>query len=787
MSVFQNAIGTVLRRGLTFMSKRRLPQIAGELKLPGLTAPVEVIRDRWGIPHLYAASTHDLFFAQGFVHAQDRLWQMELNRRTATGKLSELFGEVALDTDRAVRTFGFARTAQIDLDNAADDILDTIQAYSHGVNAFLQQPAVKLPVEFTLLRHTPEPWTPLDTMAFMRVLVWQLSHAWYGEIVRAQLNEAVGPEHAAELEIHYPATSPTTLPQGIEFNAIDASGLLQALHGPFLDYGKGSNAWCVSGSKTTTGQPFLCNDPHLPLMLPSLWYKIHLVGGSMNTIGISLPGVPMVLIGHNARVAWGMTLAYTDCEDLFIEKIDPARPNKYRFRDELRTARVVREEIRVKGRAQPHVEEVTLTHHGPIISDVIGYPGKRVAVNSMALRPSQVARGWLNLNRAAGWNDFVKAMRLIEAPQLNVPYADVDGNIGYWCTGRVPIRAQGKGDVPVPGWTGEYEWLGEVPFEEMPHALNPQQGYVVTCNHRLVPDGYPHFLGEVWMNGYRARRIVEVLESKSQVAIDDLRALQVDFFCVPGVEFAQRVGNLTADDPDVALALDLLRRWDGCLTPETIGGTVYEVARYTLVRNVLEAALSKSLVDQVMGKGFHPLLMTASEFYGHDTVTILRLLDDPQSWWMRQAGGRDAVLTRSLKQAIGWLRSTLGPDQSQWQWGKIHRATFPHAMALQKPLDRVFNRGPYPIGGDTDTVCQVAMLPDDPYDNKAWAPTYRQIIDLGDLSRSQWIYAPGQSGQVGHRHYDDLIDPWRKGETIPMLWTREQVDDAAEGRLVLKS
>ncbi|HTP06732.1 MAG TPA: penicillin acylase family protein, partial [Anaerolineae bacterium] len=325
MSAFQNAIGSVLRGGLTFLSKRRLPQIDGTLNVPGLTASVEIIRDRWGIPHIYAANTHDLFFAQGFAHAQDRLWQMELNRRTATGRLSEIFGEVALDTDRAVRTFGFARIAAIDLDNATDDVLTVMQAYADGVNAYLQHPARQLPVEFTLLRHTPEPWALLDSMAFMRVLVWQLSHAWYGEIVRAQVIETVGLEHAAELEIHYPAANPTTLPQGIEFNAIDTNGLLQALRGPFLDQGKGSNAWCVTGSKTTTGQPILCNDPHLPLMLPSLWYKVHLIGGAINTIGISLPGVPMVLIGHNDHIAWGMTLAYTDCEDLFIEKIDPAR------------------------------------------------------------------------------------------------------------------------------------------------------------------------------------------------------------------------------------------------------------------------------------------------------------------------------------------------------------------------------------------------------------------------------------------------------------------------------
>jgi penicillin amidase len=405
----------------------------------------------------------------------------------------------------------------------------------------------------------------------------------------------------------------------------------------------------------------------------------------------------------------------------------------------------------------------------------------------MALRTNQTARGWLWLNQAQDWDDFVKALRLISAPQLNIAYADLDGNIGYWCTGSVPVRAQGKGDVPVPGWTGDYEWLGEVPFDEMPHALNPQQGYVVTCNHRLMPDDYAHFLGEVWMNGYRARRLSELLESKQPLLLEDMRALQLDFYCIPGREFANCLLDLQSEDGDVKLALDLLRRWDGYLVPETIGGTVYEVARYTVLRNIFAVALKPSLMNQWAGKGFHPLLMPASEFYGHDTVTLLRMLDRPESWWLQQAGGRDAVLPRSLKQAVEWLRAALGSDVQQWQWGRLHRANFPHALALQKPLDLVFNRGPYPIGGDTDTVCQTAMLPDEAYDNKAWSPTYRQIVDLSDLSRSQWMYAPGQSGQLGSKHYDDLIEPWLKGETIPMLWTREQVDAAAEGKLVLKS
>ena len=785
MAASFNPIGTVARGGLTWLGKRRLPQVNGELALPALEEPVTVVRDQWGVPHLYAANLRDVFTALGFTHAQDRLWQMEVHRRLASGRLSELFGEVALDTDRAARIFGFRRLAENDLEDMATDVQEALAAYADGVNAFIQQADGRWPLEFTLLRHTPEPWTILDSQAFVRLLIWQMSHAWYGEIVRAQLIEAVGGDHAAELEIQYPAISPTTLPQGIEFNAIDVDGVMRALRGPFLDHGKGSNAWCVAGSRTTTGAPILCNDPHLPLMLPSLWYEVQLVGGPLNVIGVSLPAMPLVLIGHNERIAWGITLAYTDCEDLFIEKIDPARPNKYRFGEEWRTAAQVTEAILVKGRAEPHIEEVTLTHHGPIVSDVIGYSGKRVAVNSMALRPNAAARGWLKLNLAQGWDDFVRAVRLITAPQLNIAYADVEGNIGHWCTGATPVRAQGKGDVPVPGWTGEYEWQGEVPFEEMPHALNPQQGYVVTCNNRLLPADSPNFLGEVWMNGYRARRASDVIESKPKHSLEEFGALQMDVYCVPGLEFVKRLSDFNSAEADVKLALDLLRRWDGYLQADTIGGSVYEVARYTLVRQLLEPALPRSLIERWCGLGFHPLLMAASEFYGHDTVTLLRLLDQPESWWIQQAGGREVWLTRGLKQTIEWLRATLGPDTSSWQWGRLHTVTFPHTLAAQKPLDVVFNRGPYPIGGDTDTLCQIAYQPDDPYTGKGWAPTYRQVIDLGDLSRSLWVYAPGQSGQLGSPHYDDLIDAWRTGKLVPMLWTREQVEAAAESRLVL--
>jgi penicillin amidase len=786
MSILYDLLTPPVRGLLTAIGKRRLPTTSGTLKLPGLGAPVEVLRDRWGVPHVYAKTERDAFMAQGYVHAQDRLWQMELNRRTANGRLSELFGSLALDTDRAALTFGFRRLGVADWVAIDPDLRKVVDAYTAGVNAYLTSAEYRAPVEFTLIGLKPQPWTPEDTMAFSRVMLWQLSHAWYGELLRAWMIEKVGAEHAAELEIQYPRLNPVTLPDGIEFNVRSAKGALRAARGPFLQRAMGSNAWTIAGSRTTTGKPFLCNDMHLALSLPGLWYEIQLTAGALQVGGVSPPGLPLVFVGHNNRLAWGVTLAFTDCEDLYVEQIEDGPNPRSRFGKGWKPVQVIEERIPVKGAKQPHVERILITHHGPVISDVVGASDRRLAVCSMALRPSRTLSGLMRLNRARNWNDFVDAMRLFEAPQLNVAYADVDGNVGYWVTGKVPIRARGDGRTPAPGYSADHEWIGEVPFESMPHAYNPRRGLIVTTNQKLVGDRYRYKLGEVYMNGYRARRIEQVLNTRSKVGPADFRALQADFTCLPGLEFVERLRSFSTTDARAGQALELLCGWDGVLSAASVGGTVYEIARARLVRNLLEPGLGKDLSTRLMGQGFHPVLLASHEFYGHDTVAMLRMLDNPKSWWVKQAGGRSAVLERSLVEAVEWLRETLGPDPAQWQWGKIHRAPFDHPLGMQKPLDRIFSRGPVPIGGDTDTPCQTGIASENPYDNRSWSPSFRQIVDLGDLSRSWITTVPGQSGRLGSPHYDDFIETWRKGELHPMLWTRAQVEQALEAKLVLQ-
>nr|MBC8263306.1 penicillin acylase family protein [Anaerolineales bacterium] len=445
MSAFNTVLGALMRPALHAISRSRLPAKRGVQIIPTLEGRVEVFRDQWGIPHIYADHPRDVFRAQGYVHAQDRLWQMEVNRRVGRGRLAELFGDVALDTDRLIRTFGFHRLGQADLDNLPDDARAEVEAYAEGVNAFIEQAGKRLPVEFMMVGHRPEPWTPLDSMAFARVMIWQLSHAWASAIVRARIIEKVGTERAAELEIKYPERHPITLPEGIELNRLEPDGMLKAVQGPYLskglEAGFGSNGWVVAASKSASGHAVLCNDMHLKISAPGLWYFVHLNVGenseALHVAGVSLPGAPYVMVGHNARIAWGMTLAFTDCEDLFVEQLDPHPTPRYRFKDEWLDAEVIPEAIQVKGQDAPHVEDVIVTRHGPLISKALdpfaeasfaealvrrrspdrGEATQAMAVQSMALRPCRAVQGFRALNHAEGWDAFVDAVRLIEAPQ----------------------------------------------------------------------------------------------------------------------------------------------------------------------------------------------------------------------------------------------------------------------------------------------------------------------------------------------------------------------------------
>ncbi len=778
-------------------SRQRVPQLDGRIYLQPLQASVTVRRDRWGIPHIHAQTRHDLFLAQGFVHAQDRLWQMELNRRAAQGTLSAVFGPIALETDRFSRTFGFARLAQTTLASLEAQAHEDLTAYSTGVNAFLAcQPL--LPVEFAIVQHRPQPWQPLDSIAYAHLQMWALTHGAFGELVKAQLVQQADPTLLNDLLMHYPENHPATLPDGLEENSrwIDAwEGTAVPWQNPFhgkgsLDgAGRGSNGWVIAPERSQSGGAILCNDMHLPVGAPSIWHFQHLRSDDgFQVAGFSQPGLPYVIAGHNGQISWGATLAYTDCEDLFIEKLHPDDPTRYQFGDEWRMAKQVVEEIEVRFQ-KPHQETVTMTHHGPLIHNLMTAETPPLAYCSTALRGGMTLDGFGWLNTAVSWDDFAAAAARIQAPSLNLLYADRQGNIGHWVTGQVPIRATGDGSLPTPGWSGQNDWLGMIPFAEMPHALNPQSGLIISANHRLLPpEKSGHNLGQMWRNGYRAARLHQLLDHPTRLGVADCRRIQLDQLSLPGLQMVALLADLEADwataVPDAQLALDLLRQWDGQLTPESVGGTVFQVLVKQLTAALLAPKLPPELTASLLGQGTHPNLHPVNEFQGYWLVNLLKILSDVPKAWCDSMATRNLLLIESLGRSTAVLRQTLGENPGEWQWGRLHQVTFQHALGRITPFDQVFNVGPLPLGGDGNTVAQAGMRPGS-FASDGISVSSRFIIDMSQIEQAEAMLTPGQSGHLGSPHYSDLASLWQQGQFFPILWSEEAILAATSQTLTL--
>jgi penicillin amidase len=820
-------VGGLIYTVVRFLMRRSLPVVDGVLQAQGLGAPVEVIRDRWGVPHIYAASLDDALFAQGYVHAQDRLWQMEMNRRTGHGRLAELFGPVAASTDQFLRTIGLARAARNDWQALGAAERRTLEAYTRGVNAFLAANGKRLPLEFTLLRAKPEPWSPIDSLVFGKVMAWSLSTDWDMELINAALIAKVGPERAARLMGDHASANPIVLP-GQTFAALaqpiiaqfrEAQSLL-----PLGGMGGMSNNWVVDGVKSVTGKPLLANDPHLALQMPSIWYENHLVvtpadGAAeqpFEVTGVSFPGVPFVVIGHNREIAWGFTNAMPDVQDLFVEKLNPDNPAEYEYQGQWQKAQLIREEIRVKGEAAPRVVEVVQTRHGPVITPLL--PHDRAGTEllpahyALAFRwtahdPGTLLRSVGRINMASNWTEFCEAVREWDVPSQNMVYADRASNIGYYMPGRVPVRAKGIGAAPVPGWSGEYEWTGWIAHEELPHAYNPKEHFIATANNRVDGKEYPHFLTSATLNGNRARRIVEMLDAKEKLSADDFARMQVDLYCAPAKTFCQLLAAVRPTDGYMRDALAAVAVWDYRLTKDSVAGAIFELTQFFAMRRVFGPWLGE-LTGYYHGVGLHPLLASFSAYHDRSLVILQQILVNNESDWFVELASsagpvvagppdgadvarpprpvtREGILAAALADAIAYLRQAVGRDMKQWTWGRIHQAGFNHVLGAQKPLDRIFNRGPYPYGGDTNTVWQAAWVPQLPISPAGGSASWRQIIDLGDWDASRVIHTTGQSGHPASKHYDDMIPLWLNGQYHPMLWARERVEANAEARLRL--
>jgi penicillin amidase len=783
--------------------RRPFPQTKGTLHLPGLHEQVDIFRDPYGVPHIYATNSHDLFMAQGFVHAQDRFWQMEFWRRSGSGTLSEILGPSALESDRFIRTVGWHRAAAEELELCDETELGVLNAYAEGVNTYIEQRRGRLGLEFTVLgltgvRFDPEPWTPLNSLTYAKLMAWDLGGNRNAELTRALISARVGIKALDELIPPYQDDHPT-----IVTNAVHEASLAtipaEAFDMGFFGFGEGigSNNWVISGENTESGKPLLANDTHLGIQMPSIWYEVGLhcdpIGPEcpFNVVGFSFASIPGVIIGHNEHIAWGVTNLGPDVQDLFIEKINPEDPNQYEFKGLWEDMEIIREEITVAGQGDPDVVNVRITRHGPIINDVIGgveeewsYGWQPLAFSWTALQPGTTFRSMLLFNTASNWDEFRTALSYWDVPSQNFVYADVDGNIGYQAPGRIPIRASGDGTMPVPGWTGTYDWIGYIPFDSLPRAFNPAEGYIATANNAVVGKDYPYFISTDWAPGYRARRIVEMIEADASITVQDIMAMHGDNVVVYAQDILPFLLQLPTTDPDQAQALDYLRDWNFRAERESVPAAIFE-------------SLRLHLMDRVFGDELGEQLLQRSQSYL--AVALSRMLPEAETHWFDdvttpEVENRDQILLLALGDTIDELSDALGEDMSSWKWGDLHTATFRNQSLGSSGIgiiEAIFNRGPVAVDGTGGAVnatsyqgVKGAISTTESY-TVAALPSMRQIVDLEYFERSLMMHTTGQSGHPFHRHYDDMIDPWRNIQYHPMLWTRGQVEAAAETRLTL--
>ena len=827
-AVVATAAGVVVLIGLVggvyyLLMRRPLPKIKGTVHLQGLHESVDVMTDRYGVPHIYARNEDDLFFAQGYVHAQERLWQMEFNRRLGSGQLSELFGAVTLDLDRFCRRLGLHRAAAAEVERLDAQTRRILVGYATGVNAFIERNRRNLPIEFRLMRFKPAPWQISDSIQWAKVMGWVEGSNWETELIRARIVAEVGAERAAKLEAGYDPHHPLIIPPGVDYEGINL-GMLEQYKAIKQLSGFGmlgaSNSWVVDGSMTATGSPILCNDPHLGQAAPSLWYECHLAAGDIDVIGATFPGSPGIVIGHNRNLAWGLTNAISDVEDLYVERFNPDNPYQYEYQGKWEEARVICEEITVKGKRAPVIEEVRITRHGPILTSVpwatpansaekdmarVGGPDQAVRdVPSapplpLALRWTGLERGNIvaaiqQMNRARTCEEFRNALRDWDVPPQNIIYADQEGNIGYVMAGAIPIRAKGQALVPSPGWTGEYEWTGYVPFDELPQLRNPQQHYLVTANNRVVDDEYPYYITNEWLSGYRAQRIRDLLADQAatrKLTLADMARIQADHYALPAVEIVPHLVKLATNTPLEKAAQDTLRAWDYMLAPASAGAAIYATCLIKLERIVFGAMLAgdEALTSSYLGAGSTPI-SPVNRYVSRSRPLLIRLLNAHDDRWFADSALRggpstwDAALWSAFHTAIEDLRTRLGNNVSRWTYGAIHTMTYVHPLGLAKPLKRVFNRGPMPLGGDIDTVNAGATAPNQPGVVIA-VSSYRQMVSLAEMNTALSGHAPGQSGHVASKHYDDFIKAWLKVQHHPMLFERHSIETNAEGTVHL--
>ncbi len=813
LAIIVVAIGATL----WYFIYRPLPRLDGSINLPGLQKDVVVERDNWGIPHIRANSVEDMVEAQGYVMAQDRLWQMDLLRRVARGQLSEILGKATLDIDKEFRTFGFGRAAERDLGLVDPASHALFEAYARGVNNFIEQHAEQLPIEFTLLNYKPQPWTPTDTLVISGYMYQTLTDTWEEEIDRAKVADRVGTEHARDLFSpdaamdHFVVGDPNIINDGSQRSRVDpddedddddddddddmdpdavlkarataprattqsedtppdlTSALANSVRSYIEDshreirHGVGSNNWVVSGDHTATGKPLLANDTHLELSIPPIWYEIHLTAPGWNVKGFTLPGAPLVVIGHNDRIAWGFTNNGADVQDLYTETFNPAAPDEYRVNGKWVKAQLFDELIQVKGQPDEHLKLV-VTRHGPIV--------RREAGTSYALRWTATEPGGLSnvynlLGKAQNWEEFRSIMKHVWGPAQNAVYADTKGNIGYVMAARVPIRKKGHGEIPSPGDTDDYEWTGYLPFDQLPQALNPDSGLIVTANSKVVGPNYKPYLTDRWEEPYRTARIYDLLHDKHDLRPADMLKVQTDTFSYPHLFLADQLLAAarisTPRDERTKKLIDNLKDWSGIAEADS--------PEVSFLVGVRRAALDLIL---------EPYLGDQSNLYRWRTTTFLQkiLTDRPAKWLPPAYKNYDALLVAAADRAVGKLaEDSKSPHIEDWQWKRFNSLDMLHPIGREGFLKKFLSITDKPQSGTRYSVRAAT---------KTHGPAMRFVANLANWDESILLIPAGQSGQPGSSHYTDQFSYWYEGRPIYAPFTDAAESKANKHTLTLK-
>lgn len=745
-------LAIILVVGINMFLSRGLPVTEGEVKVPGLTAPVKVTRDSSGVPHLVAENEHDLFLAQGYIQAQDRLFQMDLSRRQASGRLSEVIGNSTLDSDKYFRTLGLRRAAEASYNEYSTEGKEVLDVFAEGVNLYIKelQENGKWPVEMTILGYEPELWSAVDSLTIGKYMAFDLGGNWEDQAFRQYLLQNFSEEMAFDLFPEYPKEAPYIIGKDeLDIGKSFANAVIPHEY-------NGSNNWVVSGEKTASGKPLLADDPHLGLATPSVWYQMQLEAPSVNVSGVIFAGIPGIILGHNEQIAWGVTNVGPDVQDLYIEKRNPDKQNEFMYNGRWEEATVVKEPIKVKGEKAIDYE-VVITRHGPVISEFAEETGKGtvLALRWTALDPSAELEAILNMNKAKNWEEFETALLKFETPAQNFVFADDSGTIAYKANGKIPIRKNGDSLLPVPGWNDEYEWNGFIPFDELPTTVNPAEGFISTANNKVISDDYPYHISNQWAQPYRQMRIQEVLKSSENLTIKDMQNLQMDQLNLQAKEFVPKFMKTIQDSKGVQKeqtkqVIELLDKWDYEDDKDSAAPLVFNIWMKKIMVVLFEEKIPEE--DLALFKGKRLVV---------DRLLQNGLAGKPGPWVTKQ-GGMEELLTKSLDLTIAQIEEVQGSNPDKWNWGEFHQVRFNHPLSSVKPLNYLFNsEGGVAAGGSAVTVQAAGFLEDGTVNHGA---SWRFVADIADLSKSYHTVGPGQSGHVKSEWYQNQLKDWAEGK-----------------------